>query len=401
MKTAIYNRKTTLQDLLLTLPTICLLFFASCSKEPQLLLTEVPAVKEEQEEEKPKTSQPGVITVEVTFNSAPATASSTFAPLKYNKTSVINFEFDDNPTNAYHVYQSLKTRTFSDGTGKQVKFTAASAVNSRGNYNNGDLWENYQGNLTRQQAIEMISDGWILANHGYYHSVLNSKDNFGFGKPIAENISDNTKTVFEKTGFKMRTLVVPSNDAGYLAPAFDQGIIATSSTNSFDGFQSFPLYGDYVDISLLPAKNIHLRRDFNDRWDDAGLNSIKAKLTTLFNKSNEKERMLYRLGTHMPDVKTFNILADHITNASQGNCWVTTTQELIEYLQTKNVVVKQDAIIDGKLVITLDVSRVDKDTYFKDFTLLVNSGASIKNISVNNARYSSSNSETGLINIGF
>ena len=58
----------------------------------------------------------------------------------------------------------------------------------------------------------------------------------------------------------MRTLVVPSNDAGYLAPAFDQGIIATSSTNSFDGFQSFPLYGDYVDISLLPAKNIFFTR---------------------------------------------------------------------------------------------------------------------------------------------
>lgn len=369
----------------------------SCSKAPQIVpvqaVSPTPAAT--------ASAQTGIITVEVSFNNTPAAATSLITPLKYDKTSVINFEFDDNPTGAYNVYQSFKTKSIPDGTGGQASFTAACAVNSKGNYNNGDLWENYQGNLTKEQAIAMVKGGWTLANHGLYHSVVSEGTNFGYGKPVAENISENTKYVFDKTGFKMRTLVVPSNDAGYLTPAFEQGIIATSSTNSFDGYQSYPAYGDYVDIALLPANKIHLRRDFNDGWDAKTLNTIKEKLTALFNKSSINQRMLYRLGTHTPDLAAFTSLAEHITDQSNGNCWVTSTQELIEYLQIKKALIKNETFSSGKLIITIDISAIDKDTFFRDFTLKINSDASVKNISVSNARKSCSNNANGLVNIGF
>lgn len=341
-----------------------------------------------------------LITVEVSFSSPVSGASAAITPLKYNKTSVINFEFDDNPAASFAVYQYLNSQTFSNGTGKAIKFRAGVAVNSRGNYNNGDLWENYQGSLTKEQAAAMISGGWTLENHGFYHSVLNASDNFGYGKQISLNISENTKYVFDKTGFRMRTLVVPSNDPGYLSPAFEQGIIATTSTNHFEGFQSFPMYGDFVDIAGLPLNKIHLRRDFNDKWDISGINMIKDKISALLNKSSTKERILYRLGTHSPNLEAFKELSEHIKNNAKDQMWVTTMQEMVEYLQLRNQISKTETMVNGKLLINLDISGVDKDTFFKDFTLMINAGSAIKDIKVTNAKESSFNLN-GLVNISF
>ncbi|MHB1177479.1 MAG: hypothetical protein ACYCZO_04020 [Daejeonella sp.] len=374
-----------------------LLINYSCGKSPLPVIENIQPLVINQESAK---IDPQLITVEVNFASAPANPTVTLAPLKYNKTSVINFEFDDNPSSAYGLYKYLKTQMFTDGTGKEVSFRSAIAVNSRGNYNNGDLWENYQGSLSKMEAAEIISGGWTLENHGYYHSVLNSKDNFGYGKPIADNISENTKYIFDKTGFKMRTLVVPSNDQGYLFPAFQQGIIATTSTNHFEGFQSFPLYGDYVDVASLPQNNLHLRRDFNDKWDVAGVNAIKTKITGLFNKSNAKERMLYRIGTHSPDLEAFKLLTAHIKVSSNDNCWITSMQELVEYLQLKDKIIKKEIMSEGRLLITLDISKVDNETLFRDLSLVINPGTPIQSIKVHNARSSSFNLN-GLVNISF
>ena len=369
----------------------------SCSKSP------LPTIEEKQPQvvtlETVKID-PQLITVEVSFLSAPKNPVSVIPYLKYNKTSAINFEFDDNPASVYSLFKYLNTQMFTDGTGKEISFRSAIAVNSRGNYNNGDLWENYQGNLSKTDASDIISNGWTLENHGYYHSVLNSKDNFGFGKPVADNISENTKVVIEKTGFKMRTLVVPSNDQGYLSPAFQQGIIATTSTNHFEGFQSFPMYGDFVDVTKLPQGNLHFRRDFNDKWDASGIDVVKAKITTLFNKSNVNERMLYRIGTHTPDLEAFKSLSTHIKASSNDKCWITTMQEMVEYFQIREQVVKNEVLSDGKLLITLDISKVHKETLFKDFSLQVNSDTPIQSIKVHNARSSSSNLN-GLVNISF
>ena len=369
----------------------------SCGKSPMPVVEERKAVPTGQEAVK---IDPQLITVEVSFVTPPTHAASVIPYLKYNKTSVINFEFDDNPASVYSVYKYFKNQTFTDGTGKDISFRSAIAVNSRGNYNNGDLWENYQGNLSKTDAADIVSGGWTLENHGLYHSVLNAKDNFGYGKAIADNISENTKTVYEKTGFKMRTLVVPSNDQGYLLPAFQQGLIATTSTNHFEGFQSFPMYGDYVDVAKLPQNNLHFRRDFNDKWDAAGIGAIKGKITSLFNKSNDQEKMLYRLGTHVPDIEAFKSLAAHIKASSNDKCWVTTMQEMVEYLRLKEQIIKRESMSNGKLWITFDISKVDKDTLFRDFSLLINSDTPIQSIKIHNSRSSSSNLN-GLVNISF
>ena len=376
---------------------VCLaLISISCSKSP------LPNIEENQTTTNNQQAaiDPQLITVEVSFVTAPTSRTSVIPYLKYNKTSVINFEFDDNPASVYTLYKYLKTQTFTDGTGRAISFRSAIAVNSRGNYNNGDLWENYQGNLSKTDAADILSGGWTLENHGFYHSVYNAKDNFGYGKPITDNISENTKNVYEKTGFKMRTLVVPSNDQGYLLPAFQQGVIATTSTNHFEGFQSFPMYGDYVDVTTLPQSNLHFRRDFNDKWDAAGINVVKAKITALLNKSNVKEKMLYRIGTHIPDVEAFKSISEHIKASSNDKCWVTTMQEMVEYLQLREQIVKKEVVSDKKLIITLDITKVNKETLFKDFSLLVNADTPIQSIIVHNARASSSNLD-GLINISY
>ncbi|HEY0770766.1 MAG TPA: hypothetical protein VGD31_10570, partial [Sphingobacteriaceae bacterium] len=154
MNRGIFIQKSNFKGLIFTIITSFFVIITSCSKEPQLTITAAQPVTEVS-----KTQETDLITVEVTFNSQQVDAGSIITPLKYNKTSAVNFEFDDNPASAFTVFQLLKSKTVSDGTGKPVGFTATCAVNSRGNYNNGDLWENYLGHLTKQQAIEMIGSG--------------------------------------------------------------------------------------------------------------------------------------------------------------------------------------------------------------------------------------------------
>jgi len=160
------------------------------------------------------------------------------------------------------------------------------------------------------------------------------------------------------------------------------------------------MYGDYVDLTTLPQGNLHFRRDFNDKWDAAGINVVKAKITTLLNKSNIKERMLYRIGTHTPDLEAFKSISAHIKASSNDKCWVTTMQEMVEYLQLRDQIIKKEVVSDKKLFITLDISKVSKETLFKDFSLLVIADSPIQSIKVHNARASSSNLD-GLVNISY
>ena len=75
-------------------------------------------------------------------------------------------------------------------------------------------------------------------------------------------------------------------------------------------------------------------------------------------------------------------------------------QEMVEYFQLKNSLIKSESFVNGKLIISLDISKVDKETLFKDMTLMVNSSTSILDIKITNAKHSSFNSN-GLINLSF
>jgi hypothetical protein len=74
---------------------------------------------------------------------------------------------------------------------------------------------------------------------------------------------------------------------------------------------------------------------------------------------------------------------------------------MVEYLQIKDKVIKKESVVNGKLLITIDVSNVDPETYFKDFTLAINSDSPVQTIKVSNAKNSSSSNANKLVNISF
>ncbi len=141
-----------------------------------------------------------VVTIKVTFTSAPTFATSSFADLKYNKQAVFNLDIDDQPANVMSVLAYMQGGTaledgknypgkfFTDGCGNKKPYTAAVATTAHSNYNDGDLTL-VPHLLNASQLTQLVASGFMLENHGFYHErdqyyLIN---NFNEVKNIVEN----------------------------------------------------------------------------------------------------------------------------------------------------------------------------------------------------------------------
>jgi hypothetical protein len=86
-------------------------------------------------------AQPSTQTIVVTFSQTPTSASSVFAPAKYNKEAVFQMEFDDRSSQFRDVFAYMNGgkasdsivypgQTYTDGCGNPVNFRAGIACNA-------------------------------------------------------------------------------------------------------------------------------------------------------------------------------------------------------------------------------------------------------------------------------
>jgi len=354
-----------------------------------------------------------VITVKVSFSTKPSTANAEFADLKYNKQAVFNLEIDDQPANTMSLLAYLQGgkapedkvvypgKFFSDGCGNKKPFTIAVAMTAHSNYNDGDLTE-APSFLNEKQLKILVKKGCLIQNHGFYHGrdQYYIRNNFDQKKNIAEN----AKFIYRKTGFVPRVWVTPSNDEGYNKFVEELGYLAATSQGVTDGYLSHPpnMWSDRLaDVSSIkPDFNVFLR-DFTDDWNKNEA-ELKSFILGLKNSSGNKIHKLYRLGTHgynSQNWRSFKSFIDYVDSVSKDAIWVTTLQELLEYFEVKTRVIKKESLESNHLIITLDLSEVPKENYFKDMTLMVKANANISSVSVSGADSFSYNKATGLINI--
>jgi hypothetical protein len=128
---------------------------------------------------------------------------------------------------------------------------------------------------------------------------------------------------------------------------------------------------------------------------------LKSFVTGLKNKSSSLVHKLYRLGTHSYNSGNWNgfkSFIDHLDSVSNDAIWVTSLQELLEYLEVKRLVSKTETLDGNVLTISLDLSKVPASNRFRDMSLLINGGAAISSVTVSGADNFSYN-DSGLINI--
>lgn len=356
-----------------------------------------------------------IIQVIVDFKTVPTAASSSFAPLKYNKDVAVRLEFDDGSESVYtNVFKKLNggvatngvnypATSYTDGAGKNINFRAGAAVFSINSYNGIDVLDNYQGKVTWTQLKEMVAADWAIINHQYGGADHSDR---------IQQIHDQNKHVYAKLKalgieFRPRTLVVPAADEGYTASAFELGMVLSSSEFGINQQDNFPfLPNDWSGkalVSSIPLKNTTLKRS---NLGDAFLNTASFKKLLDESLANSTAVNKYHIAgfSHGPsgggeELDRFVDLMDYIKITGNDRVWVPNTQEFYEYLEVKNDVIKTETISGNKLIITLDLSKVSQHNRFRDMSLLINSSAEINNVTVTNADGSTYNATTNLINI--
>ncbi len=363
-------------------------------------------------------SQPNFVTIEVNFASAPGSATSTIADLKYNKQGVFNYEIDDRGSSFRDVFAFFhggfapvngvyySGKSYTDGAGNPVKWTAALASNARVQSNNLD-YVTYNNSPSWAEMANYMKYDFMIENHGYFHNKFGTYSN---GNNTWKNIDDNTKYIRDSLAvygvhFTTRVLVVPNGDGGYVQPADGLRYLAAVAQAPLDGYSIYPQWVDGpLSISSLPNGFLLLNRGLTDSWSQGNIDWYRTVITDRFisGMSPSNKKMWRFAGHYFSDAAAFQSfvsLMEELETQSADRVWMTTLQEFLEYLETKRLVVKSEQLSGNKLTIRLDLSAVPDVNRFRDLSLLVNANTPITSVTVAGADRMTYNPSTGLINI--
>ncbi|WP_062545236.1 carbohydrate-binding protein [Rufibacter tibetensis] len=350
-------------------------------------------------------SSTGSITVQVQFATTPTSASASFADMKYNKSLGFLFVSDDGHLSNYNlVYKVLnggtaidgKTYpkvTYTDGAGNSVGYKWSFAINGRGDETGNTVYTQYP------QLIEMVKSGFDLMNHTDSHG--------GFHR--YKEIKDLEKEIFQNTGYRTRTGVIPTADEGFVSAWMQEGYKFVGSTfgvaASRDGYDAFVNWNDRAIIQSMNTNHLLVSRFNMDGMWKADLGSADSWVDGMFAAAANGNKIMAHAFSHGPggagEVQYFKQFIDYVKNHPSNNdkVWIAGAQEFAEYFETKENVVKSEVLSGNTLTITLDLSKVSDRNKLRDMSLLVNSSASISGVTVTGADGFSYNLGTKLINI--
>jgi hypothetical protein len=382
----------------------------------------------------------GDVIITIKFVSNPTSASSIITKLKYGKFAAVNMEEDDQPADFINLVNYLQGggpafdgvtypgKTYTDGCGNNVKWTAAVACNVRNNYTHDFIMDPPLaasfGTFPVTELPGLVAKGCLPIPHGYYHfdddNAVHNPPSApywykadGFNKSL--NLSECVKYIWQNTGgFLPRYVIIPQDSGGYNVQAKAQGLLAQSSATVTDGEAEFPhppeLYAlgnthinDVITQYSGSTPYATFRRYFVTNWDDISqTNGLRDQFDNVVSIGTLDAPQLWRFATHgysggqWTPVKSF---LDYMDTNDQDKVWFTTLQELLEYLETRRLVVKTETLSADTLTIKLNYNGIPIENYFRDLTLKVSSNVAIQSISITNAQGSSYNTSTGLINI--
>lgn len=313
----------------------------------------------------------------VTLNSTdPVTA--TIPAMKYNKQKVVIIDWDDALIGGW---DALKTAgiTFTDGAGNNRLYAGALAMN--GGYS-----------VAPSTLLQMIADGWDLANHSTSHNPYVDES----------SVLSVHNEVLADTGYRFGAGVVPTNYAGYHAAFEALGYIASDTQNSgqsgnWDGYTEWPT--EYTDgnINTVPDQRFYVvKRDFVNDWltDDLSVytNKITGSVNLLIIGCHEFNQGSNRRTAFMNWVNNIkSSLGDTLIFCS--------LREYLEYVFVRNrAVVSQDQN-GSTLDINVDYSTIPDTFSWYDLSFTLPPG-SIQSVSCSDNSFTlSHNPTTGLINL--
>lgn len=337
-------------------------------------------------------TDPKVMKFEIVFESQPGNATATIAKLKYNKFGWVSVEWDDNSPNALTALGILKNKFYTDGCGNKIMYAGALAVNGRNQYSNDEA-ANIPNNVNYAQMLDLISKGWDIENHSYYHEP---GGNYNYGEDRNRNVKELDELLVTRIKYKMNGLVVPTNYDGFPTAAKNYGYLFSTSQGTHDGFAPAgkPVYKDVQDFALAPENFSAFNRMFFDDWGE-----MERGVTKAINEIAIKSFHYFRFASHTIDEAAFIRIMNHFEQTTNDKILMAPTREVMEYRLMAKMPVTY-SLSGNKLTVEVNTATLPDRFRWRDLSFNVSSDKKIKEVNIINAIDKTSfNSNTGLVNI--
>ncbi|MDY0077107.1 MAG: hypothetical protein RBR87_07495 [Bacteroidales bacterium] len=359
---------------------------------------------------KAQTAPPGVSFILVTFDQPPSNVMVEKAPLRYNKKFALSFHTDDGMADVYSSgftyfsginfggtnYQGL---FYTDGCGNPLTFKISSALFSFSSYNGLDMHDPANGftNVTWSQLATMVENGSSIYNHGISEDASSGTAFMNYS--IKRNESYIRRKLYDVLpgGVKTRILVNPNGNQAYTQAAFDNGYHTTFRIGG-------GVIGDNgVNVSDFTAwnQNYEMNRVSAEAADMSALASFMANAEGNWWLPTWGHGIVENYGEAKFQSDFGNIAA---TYGAQGldNIWMSTEEEIIDYLRIRELTQVTSGLAGNTLLIQL-AGQIPTDQRFYPLSLLLEAtGANITNISINGGTNNSFNgvgTSNALINL--
>jgi hypothetical protein len=363
----------------------------------------------------PNPPDPG-IKIEVTFAGNPVNPVVSFAPAKYNKEVVFNYEQDDSQEGIYEVvFKHFNGGTafdgvtspglkHTDGCGNQLNWKAAAACFAVNMYG-VDLMDGVNSYVNYDQIYEMLQADWDVLNHQFgtpSSNISGDSDRY-------QQIRDLSQRVWERMlsrgmEYRIRGMVNPAADPGYTFSGFNTRIRVFSSQGGTEDMKDgYPFLNDRK-LNTLQLPDVAMTREYLGENFKTDLISEWSGLINQVKAAGTKESpSLLRLFSHGPykeadSAAGFRTFMNHVASELGDKVWAGTTTELFEYLETKKLADKKETLEGNKLTVAIDLSAVPDENRRRDMSLLI-SGGQIIDVAVIGADHHSYNPATGLVNV--
>lgn len=291
--------------------------------------------------------------------------------------------------------------SFDDGTGKQISYKYSFAINTNDEHTTAPHL------TTWAQMMEMISKGHSVMNHSLFHG----------GTDKLKAIKDAEKNMWQHTHYRMTELVPPANEEGFVETGLYLGYHLISSEfgapapdgNNDKGNENIS-WGSFIRTTTQNFnKVLASRTNLGDQWNTNELQNAKGYIDYIFNNPEKHKKLVGTAFSHGPfadhkeSAENFNQLMTYIKNHpfNKDSVWVTSSKELMDYINTKKQVIIQteDYNVKTKIyLIVIDMDKVSPNVIWRNLSLKI-SGGKITNVKANGVQEVSFNSKTGLINL--
>lgn len=265
--------------------------------------------------------------------------------------------------------------TYTDGTGKLIKYKASTGICNEGRTANPALVNN-------AQLLEIANADWGIINHGYQH---------GDGIPL-NDLHQNDVTLFQDIGYRCDAIQIPNADPGYV----DTGLILgykqinsefapSAQDGNNDVVPTNMSWNGVVNLAANSTQNLDKilasQWFLNDNWPDSQLQYNKDLVDTFFSKTGGK--WIGQTLSHGPfdsaePAENFNALMQYIKNHPLNNdsAWICSTKEVLDYLDMRRNagIIQSFNSTTNVLTLEIDLADINPDTFIRNLSFRLSSG---------------------------